>query len=50
MVFLVYLGAIAWLLSARLFFSKAEVSKVIFYGPTTRFGRWLVDALFHQQG
>jgi hypothetical protein len=49
MVFLLYLGAIAWLLFARLFLSKAEVSKVVFYGPTTRFERWLVDALFQQQ-
>ena len=32
---LIYVGAIAWLLFARLFFSKAEVSKVAFHGPHT---------------
>ena len=45
-VFLVYLGAITWLLFARFFFSKLEVSQVVFHGPTTRFERWLVDVLF----
>jgi hypothetical protein len=45
---LVYLGAIAWLLFARLFFSKAEVSKLVFYGPATRLDRWLLDVMFRE--
>lgn len=43
---LVYLSLVAWLLFAKLFFTRAEVSKVVFYGPTTRLERWLVDVLF----
>jgi sterol desaturase/sphingolipid hydroxylase (fatty acid hydroxylase superfamily) len=43
---LVYLAAILWLLFAKLFFSRHDVSKVVFAGPTTRFDRWLVDTLF----
>ena len=42
----VYLGAIAWLLFARLFFSKVEVFRIVCAGPTTRFDRWLVEFLF----
>jgi hypothetical protein len=41
-----YVGFIAWLLCAKLFLSKAEVSKVAFYHPPTRFDRWLVDSVF----
>jgi len=47
---LVYVGAICWLLFAKLFFSREEVSKVVFYGPTTRVERWLVDRLFPKAG
>lgn len=48
MIFLVYVGAIAWMLFARVFFSKAEVSKVVFHGLSTRFDHWLVDTLFRK--
>lgn len=46
MVALVYLAGIAWLLFAKIFFTKAEVSRVVFYGPTTVLERWLVDRFF----
>ena len=49
MVFLLYVGVVAWLLFARLFFSKAEVSRVAFHGAHTRFDRWLVDTAFRNQ-
>ena len=48
-VFLIYVGVVVWLLFARLFFSKAEVSRVAFSGPHTRFDRWLVDTAFRNQ-
>lgn len=47
-IILVYIGAIAWLLFARMFFTKSEVSKVAFYRSNTRFDRWLVDSLFRE--
>ncbi|MBT9166584.1 MAG: hypothetical protein DDT25_01275 [Chloroflexi bacterium] len=47
---LVYVAAVCWLLFAKLFFSRAEVSKVVFYGPTTPVERWLVDKLFPKAG
>jgi hypothetical protein len=43
---LFYIGVIAWMLIAKLFLSKAEVSAVAFYGSATRFDHWLVDILF----
>jgi hypothetical protein len=44
--FLMCLAATAWLLFAKFIFTRNEVSKVVFYGPTIRFERWLFDALF----
>jgi hypothetical protein len=46
---LVYLGVVLWLLFARLFLSRVEVSKVVYYGPTTRFERWLFNVLFPER-
>lgn len=46
MCVLVYLAVILWLLFAKMVFTRAEVSKIVFYGPTTSVERWLVDRLF----
>ena len=46
MVFLLYAGAILWLLFARFVFTKEEAESVVFYGPTTPLERWLVNTIF----
>ncbi len=44
--FLIYAAGISWLCFAKLFFSRAEVERVVFAGPTTFIERWLVDTFF----
>ena len=46
MTFLLYAGAILWLLFARFVFTKDEVENVVYFGPTTPLERWLVNTLF----
>ena len=46
MVVLLYIGIIAWMLFARAFFTKAEVEAIAYYGPHTRFDRWLVNTIY----
>lgn len=48
-VFLVYVAGVIWLLFSKLFFTKKEVSKIFFYGPTTSFDRWLFDIFYPPQ-
>jgi hypothetical protein len=43
---ILYAGCVAWLLFSRLFFSRSEVSFVVFAGPTTHLERWLADKIF----
>jgi hypothetical protein len=43
---ILYAGCVAWLLFSRLFFSRSEVSIVVFAGPTTPLERWLVYKIF----
>jgi len=43
---LFYLSAICWMFFARLFFTRTEVSRIVFYGPATRFDRWLLEKVF----
>lgn len=46
---LLYVGVIAWLIFARLFFTRAEVLTVLrvaHYGQVTRFDRWLINRFF----
>jgi len=47
---LVYVTAVCWLIFAKMFFTRTEVSNVVLYGMTTRVERWLVDKLFSQGG
>ena len=49
MIFLLYVGAILWLLFARFVFTKDEVENIVYYGPTTPLERWLVNAAFPKE-
>jgi hypothetical protein len=46
---LVYVACVCWLVFATLYFTRAQVSKIVFHGPTTRFDRWLVNKLFPER-
>jgi hypothetical protein len=41
----IYLGDIVWLCVWRFFATRDELSKVVFAGMTSRFDRWLFNAL-----
>lgn len=45
-VVLIYIANICWLLVARRVFSKEEAGHLVFYGPTSRFDRWLFNKAF----
>lgn len=40
-----YVAGICWLVFARFVFSWQEASMIVCHGPTTRFDRWLLNAI-----
>jgi len=46
---LVYVAGILWLLLAKFFFSRDEVSKINYYGPTSPIERWLFNKFFPEE-
>jgi uncharacterized membrane protein len=43
---LTYMGIISWMLVGRLFFTRSQIEKVMNWGPSTAFDRWLLDKFF----